>query len=78
MLENLKAAIKNSRRYPCATRTFYDSLSEADQEILMDLLTDSNVSHNALSKALREQAGVTLADTSIARHRQGLCSCSKI
>ena len=78
MLENLKAAIASTRRYPCATRSFYDSLSEADQEILMDLLTDSNVSHNALSKALREQAGATLADTSISRHRQGLCSCSKI
>lgn len=78
MLENLKAALSSKRRYPCATRTFYDSLGEADQEILMDLLTDSNISHNALSKALREQAGITLADTSIARHRQGLCSCSKI
>lgn len=78
MLENIKTVLKSHRRYPCATRTFYDSLSEADQEILMDLLTDSNVSHNALSKALRTQAGVTLADTSIARHRQGLCSCSKI
>jgi len=78
MLENLKAALSTKRRYPCATRTFYDSLNEADQEILMNLLVDSNVSHNALSKALREQAGATLADTSIARHRQGLCSCSKI
>jgi hypothetical protein len=78
MLENLHAALKSKRRYPCATRTFYDSLNEADQEILMNLLVDSNVSHNALSKALREQAGATLADTSIARHRQGLCSCSKI
>ena len=78
MLENLKAALSTKRRYPCATRSFYDSLAEADREILMDLLTDSNVSHNSLSKALREQAGVTLADTSIARHRQGLCSCSKI
>lgn len=78
MLENLTAAVKAKRRYPCATRIFYDSLNEADQQILMDLLTDNNVSNNALSKALREQAGITLADTSIARHRQGLCSCSKI
>jgi hypothetical protein len=78
MLENLKAAVTSKRRYPCATRIFYDSLKPADQEILMDCLTNSDVSHNSLSKALREQAGVTLADTSIARHRQGLCSCSKI
>lgn len=77
MLENLKAAV-SKRRYPCATRIFYESLEPKDQEILMDVLTNSDVSHSALSKALREQAGTTLADTSIARHRQGLCSCSKI
>ena len=77
MLENLKAAV-SKRRYSCATRSFYDSLNEADQQILMDLLADPNVSHNALRKALREQAGATLADTSIAKHRQGLCSCSRI
>jgi hypothetical protein len=77
MLENLKAAV-TKRRYPCATRIFYDSLSEADKEILMDCLSNPDVSHNSLSKALRAQAGITLADTSIARHRQGLCSCSKI
>lgn len=77
MLENLKAAVAK-RRYPCATRIFYESLEPKDQEILMDVLTNSDVSHSALSKALREQAGTTLADTSIARHRQGLCSCSKI
>lgn len=78
MLETLKLAVAQKRRYPCATRSFYDSLTVADQEIFMDLLTDPNVAHNALSKALREQTGVTLADTSIARHRQGLCSCSRI
>ena len=77
MLENLKASLSR-RRYPCATRIFYDSLEPHDQEILMDCLINSDVSHSALSKALREQAGTTLADTSIARHRQGLCSCSKI
>lgn len=44
----------------------------------MELFEDVNVSHNALSKALKEQAGVTLADTTIAKHRTGLCSCSRI
>jgi hypothetical protein len=77
MLENLK--LKTQRKpYPCAVRTFYDSLSEADQEILMDALVDPNVSHNGLSRALREQTNTRLADTTIAKHRQGLCSCSRI
>jgi hypothetical protein len=77
MLENLKFAL-TPRRYSCAVRSLYEKLEPADQEILMSALADSNVSHNALSKALRDQANVTLADTSIARHRQGMCSCSKI
>ena len=77
MLENLKLKTARSK-YPCAVRTFYETLSQADKEILMDALTDPNVSHNGLSRALREQANTRLADTSIAKHRQGLCSCSKI
>lgn len=77
MLENLKIALQ-PRRYSCAVRSFWERLEPADQEILMAALSDPNVSHNALSKALREQANTSLADTSIARHRQGLCSCSKI
>jgi RNase P/RNase MRP subunit POP5 len=77
MLENLK--VKTRRKpYSCAVRTFYESLSEADKVILMDALCDPDVSHNGLSRALREQANTRLADTSIAKHRQGLCSCSKI
>lgn len=77
MLENLKEALK-PRRYTCAVRTFYESLSEADKEIFMGVLSDPDVSHKGLEKALKEQAGVTLADTTLARHRQGLCSCSRI
>lgn len=78
MLENIRTSLIQHRRYNCAVRTFYDTLSEADQEILMDLLTDSSVSHNSLARALREQANIRLADTTIAKHRNGLCSCSRI
>lgn len=77
MLENLQVALR-PRKYPCAVKTFYDSLDQADQEIFMGVLSDPNVSHKGLEKALKEQAGVTLADTTLARHRQGLCSCSRI
>jgi hypothetical protein len=77
MLEQLTQALK-PRKYPCAVRTFFDSLSEADQEIFMSVLCDMSVSNKGLEKALKEQAGVTLADTTLARHRQGHCSCSRI
>jgi hypothetical protein len=74
MLENL---VIRSRRYPCRVGDFYKTLSEADKEILMANLTNDAISHNALSSALKT-VGVVIADTSIARHRQGLCSCSRI
>ncbi len=77
MLENLTKALQ-PRKYSCAVRTFYESLSEADREIFMSVLCDMSVSNKGLEKALKEQAGVTLADTTLARHRQGHCSCSRI
>ena len=77
MLETLTQALK-PRKYPCAVRTFFDTLSEADQEIFMSVLSDFSISNKGLEKALKEQAGVTLADTTLARHRQGHCSCSRI
>ena len=78
MLENLISTVTKSRRYSCAVKAFYDTLSEADKEILMSALSDRSISHNSLSTALKLQAGAKLADTTIARHRNGLCSCSRI
>jgi hypothetical protein len=74
MLENLKIT---PRRMPCAVRTFHDTLSEADQEILMSNLCNPEIAHKSLEKALRD-IGVVLSDTAIAKHRNGHCSCSKI
>jgi hypothetical protein len=74
MLEILRIP---KRKFPCAVRTFWETLSEADQQILMDNLCDFSIGHKTLEKAL-SGVGVTLSDTAIARHRTGLCSCSKI
>jgi hypothetical protein len=78
MLEKVRDKVKKGRVYPCRTRELYDSLLEADKEILMSLLTDFTLSDNSISTALRDQAGIIIADTSIARHRRGFCSCSRI
>jgi hypothetical protein len=78
MLEKVRDRVIKGRVYPCRTRTIYDSLSESDQEILMSLLTDFSVSDNSLSSALKTQAGIVIADTSLAKHRRGECSCSRI
>lgn len=74
MLEKLQIT---TRKMPCAVRSFHDSLSEADQEILMSNLCNPEIAHKALERALRD-IGVVLSDTAIARHRNGHCSCSKI
>jgi hypothetical protein len=74
MLENLKMPV---RKFPCAVRTFWETLGEADREILMSNLCDLSIGSKTLEKALRN-VGVTLSDTAIARHRSGLCSCSRI
>ncbi len=75
MLENLRIP---TRKYPCAVKVFYDSLDAADQEILMSVLSDSSIAHKALETALKQQAGAKLSDSTLARHRTGLCSCSRI
>jgi len=74
MLENLNT---NPSKKPCAVRTLWTSLDEADKEILMSNLSDLSIGHKTLEKAL-SSVGVKLSDTAIARHRTGLCSCSKI
>lgn len=74
MLENM---IIHSRSYSCAVRTLLESLSEADQVILRDNLANENIAHYALAQALKS-VGIVIADSTVTRHRQGRCSCSRI
>jgi hypothetical protein len=74
MLENLNT---NPSKKPCAVRTLWTSLDEADREILMSNISDFAIPVKRLEKALRE-VGVMLSDTAISRHRESHCSCSKI
>ncbi len=74
MLEKLNV---QPNKKPCAVRTLWTSLDEADREILMSNLCDTSIPSKRLEKALRE-VGVQLSDTAISRHRDSHCSCSKI
>jgi hypothetical protein len=71
MLENLEI---KPRKRNCAVRTLMESLSESDLEILTSNLLDRAIPHYALQQALK-RVGVTIADSSITRHRTGECSC---
>jgi hypothetical protein len=77
MLEDLQFPGKN-RVYSCRIRTFYNTLEESDQKLLMDYMADSSISHSGLAKALSAKTGQNLADTAMRKHRLGLCSCSRI
>lgn len=73
MLEGL-APPKNRAVY-CRISDLAAEMSEADKKIFMTAIEDKEAwSANALSTALR-QRGVSVADTTIAKHRNRACAC---
>jgi hypothetical protein len=75
MLEGLAPEVKIP---PCGVRTAVDKLEPADQKILLEAVADYETwTANALMAALKRR-GVTVGDKAIRKHREGVCSCSKI
>lgn len=75
MLEGLTPA---PRKTLCRVKDLIDGLDEADQAILVDAINDAKTwPAKSLEKALHGR-GIIIADTTITRHRNGFCSCSKI
>lgn len=75
MLEGLTPPI--TRLYPCKVTAVISELSEADKAILTEAIADTQSwPARSLSNALAER-GLTLADTTIARHRKGQCQCGR-
>ena len=73
MLEGL-APPKNRAVY-CRIADLAAEMSAADKEIFITAIEDKEVwSANSLSTALR-QRGVSVADTTIAKHRNRACAC---
>jgi hypothetical protein len=63
------------RRGPlCSVGLVIDALPKADQEDLRTALLDKNVKSTAIIKALRLR-DIILADSTVNRHRRGLCAC---
>jgi hypothetical protein len=77
MLENLNFSTPE-RRYSCIIKTFHDSLEKSDQKLLLQYMSDPDISNLGLARALNQKTGRKFSDTSIRKHRLGLCSCSKI
>lgn len=73
MLEGLKPP--PNRIFTCRVAQVLAELDQADKEILNQALSDQQSwPHRTLANALRER-GLSLADTTIARHRQLICQC---
>ena len=66
------------RIYGCRVRDVRNTLDKADQERLDAMIADSkNWAVNTLARALQSK-GLDIKTHSITRHRDGVCSCSKI
>lgn len=74
MLENLG---QNRRVYSCRVREVMADLDDKDKLIFENALATKGWGAATLSRQLRD-LGIHIADSSITRHRQGNCSCSKI
>jgi hypothetical protein len=72
LLDDLTPPVK---RYSCKVRTISEQLTDKDRATFLAAINDREVwSAIGLSNALK-QRGVQIIDTSITRHRDGLCSC---
>lgn len=73
MLEGLEPA-KSKAEY-CKVKQTLETLDDKDTKILLDALADKDRwSDKGLSTALR-QRGLSIADTTIAKHRKSACAC---
>jgi len=75
MLEGLKPP--PNRTYFCRVAQVLAELDQADKDILNQALSDTQSwPAKTLSNALRER-NLSLADTTITRHRQQICQCRR-
>jgi len=75
MLEGLKPP--PNKAYYCRVSQVLAELDQADQEILDQAIADyRSWPAKTLQNALKER-GLTLADTTITKHRKQLCACAK-
>jgi hypothetical protein len=74
MLEDLT---NQPRVRPCRVNTIKSTLNAADQIKLEEAVTDPAWPISQLEKQLRAK-GLDISDSSITRHREKRCACSKI
>lgn len=73
MLENMTPP--KSKALSCKIDLLAKEMTDADREIFLNAVADADLwAANTLSRELAKR-GVSVADVTIARHRQQLCNC---
>jgi len=73
MLEGLEPS--QNRSFYCKVDTLKDELEPKDYQILIDAIADTERwTAKGLQNALKRR-GLSLADTTITKHRNKLCNC---
>ena len=71
MLEDLET---QKKIWPCKIRSVLETLSEADQKIMLDAIANPDWSTLGLAHALMDR-GLPVTEPTLKRHRDNLCSC---
>lgn len=58
----------------CKVRTLLESLSDADQKILVEAMASESWTHMALASQLKNR-GLDMTPETLRKHRQKRCSC---
>jgi len=78
-MSNLLQDILNENTSPqtsCRVRVIAENLSDGDKDAFMDAVNNEDITAPAIERALRKN-GISVAGTTIRRHRRGDCSCGK-
>ncbi|MEU3052218.1 hypothetical protein [Streptomyces griseus] len=62
------------RRTGCGVQTLLEKLAEDDADQVRAALGRADITHQAISRALKRR-GLTVSAFTVGRHRRGICSC---
>lgn len=76
LAERLRNVSAERKGPPCTIRVLLDGMTKEDKQALTEVLADPTVQSRAIWRALVAE-GYEVSDSPVARHRKGLCLCSR-
>jgi hypothetical protein len=62
------------RKMGCGVQSLLENLAEDDAEQVKAAFARADITHQAISRALKRR-GLSLSAFTVGRHRRGICSC---